>query len=205
MNTGATSGATAKRDIEALENTGQPPTKVFMLPDKSKIRATQKMLLKHKLWEGAREMNVVPGLHSTLISIPKMAKADYIAVFNKHKATIYDTSTTTITALANPIVVLPWCQTTGLWKLDLNAAVHETHDDTILLATAEAADAIFDLPNNRQAVLYYHAAMGFPPKETFRYTVGAGNYATWPGLTTQPVINKHFPNSNETQKGHMEG
>ncbi len=45
---GATSGAAAKRDIEALENTGLPSTKVFMLPDKSKIRTTQKMLLKHR-------------------------------------------------------------------------------------------------------------------------------------------------------------
>jgi hypothetical protein len=84
MDMGATSGATAKQEIETLENTGLPSTKVFVLPDKSKIRATQKMLLKHKLQEGARDMNVVPGLHSTLISIPKTANADYIAVFNKH-------------------------------------------------------------------------------------------------------------------------
>ena len=125
------------------------------------------MLLKHKLWEGAREMNVVPGLHSALISIPKMADADYIAVFDKHNSTIYVGTTTTITALANPIVIAPQCQTTGLWKLDLDAAVQETQDDTIFLATAEMANAIFDLPNNRQTVLYYHAAAGFPPKETF--------------------------------------
>jgi hypothetical protein len=65
MDTGATSGAAAKQDIKALENTGLPSTKVFMLPGKSKIRTTHKMLLKHKLWEGAREMNVVPGLLST--------------------------------------------------------------------------------------------------------------------------------------------
>jgi hypothetical protein len=59
-----------------------------MLPDKSKIRATQNMLLKPKLPEGAKEMTVALGLHPTLVSIPKMADADYIAVFNKHKATI---------------------------------------------------------------------------------------------------------------------
>jgi hypothetical protein len=123
IDTGATSGAVAKRDIDAMENTGLPSTKVFMLPDKSKIRVIKKMLLKHKLQEGAREMNVVPGLHSTLISIPKMANADYIAVFYKNKATNYDAMTTTITVSADPIVVAPWCQTTGLWKLDLDAAV----------------------------------------------------------------------------------
>jgi hypothetical protein len=107
MDTGATSGAAAKHNIKALENNGQPSNKVFMLPDKSKIRATQNMLLKHKLQEGAREMNAVPGLHSTLVSIPKIANADYIGVFDKHKATIYDAMTTTITALANPVVVAP--------------------------------------------------------------------------------------------------
>ncbi len=81
------------------------------------------MLLKHNLWEVAREMNVVSGLHSTLISISKMANADYIVVFNKHKATIYDATTTMIMALADPIIIAPWCQTIGLWKLDLDAAV----------------------------------------------------------------------------------
>ena len=70
-------------------------------------------------------------------------------------------------ALKDPILVAPCCQDTGLWKLDLDTAVKETQDDTIFLATAEMANAIFDLPNNRQTVLYYHAAAGFPPKETF--------------------------------------
>jgi hypothetical protein len=83
-----------------------------------------------------------------------MANADYIVVFNKHMATIYDATTTTITASADPIVIAPWCQTTALWKLDLDKAVQETQDNTILLATAEAANTIFDLPNNQQTVLY---------------------------------------------------
>jgi hypothetical protein len=114
-----------------------------------------------------------------------MADADYIAVLDKHKATIYDATTTTITASANPIVVAPQYQTTGLWKLDQDAAVQETQDDTIFLATAEMANAIFDLPNNQQTVLYHHAAAVFSPKETFLDTDCAGNYATRPGLTTQ--------------------
>jgi hypothetical protein len=72
------------------------------------------MLLKHKLREGAREMNVVPGLHSALVIIPKLANADSVAVFNKNKATIYDATNTMITASADPIVVAPQYQTTGL-------------------------------------------------------------------------------------------
>jgi hypothetical protein len=65
--------------------------------------------------------------------------------------------------------------------------------------TAEAANAIFDLPNNQQTMLYYHAAVGFPSKDTFLNAVQAENYATWSGLTTQ-LVNKRFPDSDETQK-----
>jgi hypothetical protein len=64
------------------------------------------------------------------------------------------------------------------------------------------ANAIFDLPNTRQSLMYLHAVVGFPVKETFLNAVGAGNYATWPGLTTT-LIAKHFPDSDEMQKGHM--
>ncbi len=53
-------------------------------------------------------------------------------------------------------------------------------------------------------MLYYHKLAGFPTKETFLDAVRTGNYATWPGLTTA-LINKHFPNSDKTQKGHMKG
>jgi hypothetical protein len=52
--------------------------------------------------------------------------------------------------------------------------------------------------------MYFHAAAGFPVKETFLDAVRAGNYATWPGLTTT-LIAKHFPDSDKTQKGHMKG
>jgi hypothetical protein len=45
---------------------------------------------------------------------------------------------------------------------------------------------------------------GFPTKKTFMDAVQAGNYATWQGLTTT-LISKHFPDSDETQKGHMKG
>ncbi len=91
LDTGATSGAGRLEDAELFENTGQPSTKVFMLPDKSKVRATQKMLLKHKIREGARETNIVPGLHTTLVSVPKMVDEDYIVVFNKKSAKTYVT------------------------------------------------------------------------------------------------------------------
>jgi hypothetical protein len=64
--------------------------------------------------------------------------------------------------------------------------------------------AIFDLPNIWQSLLYHHALVGFPPKETFLAVVRAVNYAMWPGLTTTLIL-KHFPDLDEMQKGHMKG
>jgi len=107
LDTGATSGAGRPEDAELFENTGQPSTKVLMLPDKSKVRATHKMLLKHKIRDGAREMNIVPGLHPTLVSVPKMVDKDYIVVFDKKSARTYDATTTTISATEQPVLEPP--------------------------------------------------------------------------------------------------
>ena len=173
-------------DMDYFHDTGLPSKKVFMLPDKSKIPATKIMRLKHNLREGAGEMNIVPNLHSTLISVPKMAEHGYIAVFNKMEAKIYDGTTS-----GEPIITAQRCNETGLWKmnLDLDYEIlgHEYSDHFI--AGVHKANAIFDLPNTRQSLMYFHAVAGFPPKETFVKAVQAGNYATWPGLTTTFISN----------------
>ncbi len=39
-------------------------------------------------------------------------------------------------------------------------------------------------------------------KATWLDAIKAGNYVTWLGLTTT-VVRKHFPDSDETQQGHM--
>jgi hypothetical protein len=68
----------------------------------------------------------------------------------------------------------------------------------------DKANAIFNLPNTRQSLLYHQASAGFPPKETFLAAVRAGNYATWPSLTTTLIL-KHFPELEIMQMGHMKG
>lgn len=151
------------------------------------------MLLRQPLREGAREINIVPGLHSTLMGIPKLADSDYITVFNKSKATIYDVTTTAITADNPPILDAPRCQATGLWKLPLEPP-----------QPTDNINAIFDLPSTRQTLMWYHAVAGFPPKETFINAVRAGHYLTWPGLTVN-MVHCHFPDSIKTAKGHLKG
>jgi hypothetical protein len=206
LDTGCTSGAGAEMDMECFHGTGLPSKKVFMLPDTSKIPATKVMRLKHNLRAGAGKMNIVPNLHSTLISVPKMAEHGYVAVFDKKEANIYDGTTLTIIASREPIIIAPCCEDMGLWKmnLDLDYKILGRESSNQFIAGINAANAIFNLPNSRQLLMYFHASARFPTKETFTDAVRAGNYAMWPGLTTT-LISKHFPDSDETQKGHMKG
>jgi hypothetical protein len=67
---------------------------------------------------------------------------------------------------------------------------------------SEEANNVHSLPSIPQTIIYLHAAAGFPVKETWTDTIRAGNFITWPSLTTLAVY-KHFPDSNETQKCHM--
>jgi hypothetical protein len=151
-------------------------------------------------------MNIVPNLHTMLISVPKMAEHGYIAVFDKHEARIYNGTTTKLTVSGDPIIVAPWCEDTGLWKmeLDLDYKILGRKDPKHFIMGVDEANAIFDLPNTRHSLLYYHALVGFPMKETFLDAIQVGNYATWPSLTTT-LIAKRFPDSEETQKGHIKG
>ncbi len=112
--------------------------------------------------------------------------------------------TTTITADQPPILDAPRCKLTGLWELPLEP-LQTTSSDTRSLATQpETINVIFDLPSARQALLWYHAAAGFPTKETFSDAVCAGNYSTLPGLTAK-MIHCHFPDSNKTVRGLLKG
>ncbi len=61
---------------------------------------------------------------------------------------------------------------------------------------------MYDLPSVNQTIKYLYAAAGYPVKDTWVKAINAGNYTTWPGLTAT-AVRKHFPESDETQKGHM--
>ncbi len=147
LDTGCTWGAGAKHNADCFHDTSLLSEKVFMLPDKTRIRASKKMRLKHNLHPEASKMNIVPNLHSMLISIPKMADADYIAVFDKKEARIYDATTTIVSASKDPILVAPRCQDTGLWKLDLDHEVLGRKYPDRFIAGVNKANAIFNLSN----------------------------------------------------------
>jgi hypothetical protein len=155
--------------------------KTLMFPNGLTRKATKKMLLKHNLRIAAWEMNIVPGLHLALVSVPKLADSGYTTVLTKYGAATYNYNTTAITATNPPILESDWCQHTGMWRLNLNP--DKQH------ATPKTINVNFDLPSSRETFLWYHASAGFPPKETFIDTIHNGNYATWPKLMVK-LINR---------------
>ena len=101
---GAMSGMAPEEDKTHFDDTGQGLNKIFVLPDKQQHKAMKTMLLQQPLRESARELNIVPGLHSTLVSIPKLAKL----MPNTQQYT------TTIMADHPPILTEARCNHTGL-------------------------------------------------------------------------------------------
>ena len=81
----------------------------------------------------------------------------------------------------------------------------DTLDNTSTTSNKEKREEIsnvHNLPSISQTIKYHHAAAGYPVKDTWIKAINAGNYTTWPGLTSE-AVRKHFPESDETQKGHM--
>ena len=66
----------------------------------------------------------------------------------------------------------------------------------------EEANNVYTLPSTKQSIRYLHASAGFPVESEWIKAIKAGNYVTWPELTAE-AVHKHFPESDETQKGHM--
>jgi hypothetical protein len=104
------------------------------------------MLLKHNLRLAAREMNIVPGLHSALASIPKLADAGYTTVFNRNGTFIYDDKTTAFKASHLPVQESEHCKHTGMWKLNLDPETTITKQE-VQTAQPETLNVIFDPPS----------------------------------------------------------
>jgi hypothetical protein len=115
LDLGATSGAALEEDKQDLDYTSKISRKILMFPNRLTRKATKKMLLRfwaHALRRGSgphsvRQIgrgNIVPGLHSTLVSIPKLSDVGYTTVQTKDGMAIYDDNTTAITASNSPIL-----------------------------------------------------------------------------------------------------
>ena len=59
----------------------------------------------------------------------------------------------------------------------------------------------YELKSQPELICHYHAAAYFPTQPTWIAAIKNQHYATWKGLTVAG-IRRHFPESDETWKGH---
>ncbi len=127
------------------------------------------------------------------MSVNKLSEEGYTTIFHPENegVTVHEKGTLTI-ATSSPLV-LQGCKEKGdnLWTVSTDEEESE-----------EEANNVYNLPSTKQSIRYLLAAAGFPVKSEWIKAIKAGKYITWPELTAE-AVHKHFPESDETQKGHM--
>jgi hypothetical protein len=189
------SGATSNFATEDmnLPMKGKSHKEVY-LPDNTKLHASYKTALPFtQLTSRAREADVLPGLKTALMSVNKMAEEGYTTIFHPREegVTMHKLGTLTIAVTEPPI--LQGCKPKGakFWTILVKSEKN-----------TEQANNAYDLPSISQTVRYHHTSAGFPVADTWIKAIKAGNYNTWPTITPT-AVQRHFPKSNKTQKGHM--
>ena len=226
--TGATS--TAGKPGDPFQHCNSHKTKVFHLPNGSTTTSTHQAKLHLQVRAPANIVDVVPNLTQTLLSGSKFADAGYTAVYDKNEVNFYEANKVKIQAKA--VLQGYRCPSTGLWRVPLVDSINNINTDTLLLDARggeqslnqlyevpssqqirdhlkasrerdpEAINNVYELPSSEQSIRYLHGAAGFPTKTTWLKAIRRGNYDTWPLINVKNV-HKHFPESEETQHGHM--
>jgi hypothetical protein len=187
------SGATSHFVTEDmnLPKTG-PSYKPIYLPNDTTLKASAKTMLPfNQLTDKAREAEILPVLKRPLMSVNTMSKEGYTTIFHpgEEGVTIHKPGTLQILTTDKP--VLTGTNSNGLWTI----ATKE-------IDLKENINHAYSIPSMEGKIRFLQAAAGFPTKETWLKAIKAGNYITWPGITTK-TVNRHFPKSDETTKGHM--
>ncbi len=162
----------------------------------------------------ANELHITPGVSQhSLLSTGKFANANYITVFDKEMVNIYNANNTIFTisrgaiqhGFCNPVL--------NLYPIPLVDMVQNNNTDTFIVncpptmylpnqpPPSKAAYNVYELKTQPELVRYHHASAGFPTKPTWLAAIRNKHFALWPGLTLN-VARKHFPDSEETHKGH---
>ena len=126
-------------------------------------------------------------------------------MLDKKGAKIYNGEKAIIKVNEEAILKAYRCKRSGLWRIPLKSKIENENTDTVIWTRLEEQDYaahVFELPSAKETIRYMHNATGFPQKDTWLKAIRAGNFVTWPGVSVS-AVNKHFPESEETQKGHM--
>jgi len=146
-----------------------------------------------------RSGHVVEGFHENLVGIGPICDAKYSVLFTEDAVRIISPNGT--------VVLNGWRETTGhrLWRMSLlpsEDAIRPFSGTHPVMESSLAAFSAYDLPSVGALVRYFHAATGFPVRDTWLKAIKAGNFKSWPGLTLENA-SKYCPSTIETLKGHM--
>ena len=144
---------------------------------------------------------------NSLMSIKVLADNGYTTIFHPGQkgVTVQDKNNMTIT-ITKDALLQGWRDTQGLWHVPLVNNVTDLATHTVALdcpVPPVAVNSVYELPTTERLVRYLHAALGFLTKATLLHATCKGNLITFPGLTIKNIT-KFFPESGETQKGHMQ-
>ncbi len=133
------------------------------------------------------------------MSISTLANNGYTTVFlpGNDGVDIFRANDVVI-SLTEPPALQGWRDGNGLWMVP----VVDDNPITPGLVVAETAMGVYKLPSTKEVVRFLHAALGNPTQAMLLTAAQHGNLITFPGLTPQN-ISQHFPELDETQKGHM--
>ena len=91
--------------------------------------------------------------------------------------------------------------TTNLWKIPLQSS-NGVPQQPLGTTMPVQANSAYHTSTQPELIQFMHAACGNPVPSTWIQAITDGNFATWPGLTSDDVC-KHLPKSNATVKGHL--
>ena len=213
LDSGATS--TFGRLVDGLIPTGIPSGKEVGMPDGRAARASERALLPmSQLRDGARAGDILPALSdNTLVSVGTLANNDYATIFwdNYRGVDVYDTRDVNITIDGEP-VLSGWRDGSGLWRIPMTDGVAPKPSTDLplddfgrysLRLDKHQVSNLYDLPSLPQRIAFIHACLGFPTKATMIDAAREGRLVGIPFASVEN-IHRHFPESDETAKGHME-
>eukprot|EP00956_Cyclotella_meneghiniana_P017716 scaffold29109_cov56-Cyclotella_meneghiniana.AAC.5 len=152
----------------------------------------------------ANQADTFEDFPTSLMSVGKISDDGTISIFTKDGVTVHKEQDVLITCKGMPILIgtrdehgryrIPLMQQKGQWqprkpRARINAALQK-------------ANSVYDLPSIEQAIKWMHAVCGYPVKSTWLKAVKAGNFTGWP-LLTEKNVQKYYPETTETDKGHM--
>ncbi len=105
-----------------------------------------------------------------------MSEEGYTTILNpgEERVSIHKKGTLTITTSKPPVLQTCKSNQEKIWMVSAN------QNDLI----SEEKNNVYSLPSTPQTITYLHVATGFPVKEPWMDAIKAGNFITWPSLTT---------------------